>query len=214
MTVYPMQRRQTGEYTCGASALTVAIAEIAQDPTLNTDQQEEIIWRGVQGIDGTWSVPGKLGVYAWKGGPGIQAGIWQDDQKIAAVQKVVPPHLVAFPVDAHLREHNEALERAEHSGVRIVRGPHDTDTIVRLMDEAWRLLLVTIVPGTRGLGLHYLLGRKRVGVYGYALMDPAEGRDTGYSRQDLNAFLFAPVEELFGHARYLGIGVGLLDYLV
>ncbi len=212
MTVHLMQRKQTGEFTCGAAALTVAIAEIAQDSALNTDQKEEIIWRGVQGMDGTWSVPGKLGLYAWKGGPGIKAGIWQDDQKIAAIQKAMPPNLVAFPVGAHIQEQNQALERAEHSGVRIVRGPHDTDTIVRLMDEGWRLLLVTIVPGIRGLGLHYLLGRKRVGVYGYALMDPAEGRDTGYSGGDLNAFLFEPVEELFGNARYLGISVGLLDY--
>ncbi len=214
MTVQLMQRRQTGEYTCGAAALTVAIAEIAVDPSWNTDQREESIWRHVQGVDGTWSVPGKLGLYAWKGGPGIQAGIWLDDQRIEALQKAMPPSLVAFDVDAHIREHNEALERAERNGVRIVRGGHDADAIVRLMDEGWRLLFVTIVPGTRGLDLHYFLGRKRVSVYGYALMDPAEGRDSGYSRGDLNAYLFAPVEELSGHARYLGVTVGLLDFPV
>jgi hypothetical protein len=94
-----------------------------------------------------------------------------------------------------------------------MRGTHEVNTLTELMDRGWRLLIVTAVAQHRGLGLHYLLGRKRSEVYGYALMDPAEGRDAPYFHEDLNAFLFEPAPELSGLPRYIGITVGLLDFL-
>lgn len=208
-----MQRKQTGEYTCGAAALTLAIAEISASPNCNTDQQEEIIWRRVRGADETWSVPGKLVLHAWKGGPGIEARIWQDDQRLELARRSISPALVTFDVDAHIREHDRELKRAEQNGVQVMRGTHDVNTLTDLMDRGWRLLVVTVVALPAGLGMHYLLGRKRSDVYGYALMDPAEGRNAPYFGEELNAFLFEPAPELSGLPRYLGITVGLWDFL-
>ena len=208
-----MQRKQTREYSCGAAALTVAIAEISVSPEWNTDQQEEIIWRRVRGTDETWSVPGKLALHAWKGGPGIEARIMLDSQRLEQSRRSIPPALVTFDVDAHIREHDQELERADRNGVRVMHGTHDVNTLTELMERGWRLLIVTVVAQPSGLGLHYLLGRKRSDVYGYALMDPAEGRDAPYFHEDLNAFLFEPAPELSGLPRYIGISVGLLEFL-
>jgi hypothetical protein len=207
-----IQRKQTGEYTCGAAALTLAIAEISASPNWNTDQQEQIIWRQVRGGDQTWSVPGKLALYAWKGGPGIQARIWQDDQRLELARRSIPPALVTFDIGSRIREHNRELERSEQNGVQVMRSAHDVNTLTDLMDSGWRLLVVTVVALTAGLGLHYLLGRKKSDVYGYALMDPEEGRNAPYFGQDLNAYLFEPAPDLSGLPRYLGITVGLWDF--
>jgi len=206
------RRKQTGEFTCGAAALTVAIAEIGRAPEENTDAVEERIWRQVQGRDETWSVPGKLAHYAWKGGPGIRSAIWQEDGVIARILAAVPRHLIGFDADAHLREHTDALTRAEANGVEIIHGAHGANTLTRLLDDGWRLLLVTILPSVLGLALHYLLGRYKSPDYGYAIMDPASGRNAPYSRDDLGNFLFGPAAELGGMSRYLGITVGVLDF--
>jgi hypothetical protein len=213
MTVHVMQRKQTGEFTCGAAALAVALAEIAAAPEWNSDQQEEIIWRGVRGVNAGWSVPGKLALHAWKGGPSIRAAIWQDDERLASLRAAIPSRVVGFDVDAYLQEHNEALDRAERSGVTVAHGTHDVTLLTSLMDAGWRLLVVVIVPSASGLGLHYLLGRKKSDVYGYAVMDPATGHNAPYFHEDLNSFLFGPAPELSGLHRYIGITVGLLDYV-
>ncbi len=180
-------------------------------PEWNSDPQEEMIWRRVQGADEGWSVPGKLALHAWKGGMSIRAAIWQDDDRLSRLRAAIPANLVTFNVGAHLQEHNEALDRAERSGVRIARGPHDATLLAGLMNEGWRLLPVIIVAGTAGIGLHYLLGRKKSDVYGYAVMDSATGQNAPYYQDELDTFLFGPAPELGGLPRYLGITVGVLD---
>jgi hypothetical protein len=124
----------------------------------------------------------------------------------------VPRDLLGFDVDAHLREHADALTRAEASGVEVLHGPHDVHTLARLLDDGWRLLIVTIQPSVHGLTLHYLLARYKSPDYGYAIMDPASGRNAPYGREDLAEFLFAPAAELGGISRYPGITVGVLDF--
>jgi hypothetical protein len=128
-------------------------------------------------------------------------------------RRSISPALVTFDVESRIREHDRELERAGKNGVQVMRGTHDVNTLTDLMDRGWRLLIVTVVALPTGLGLRYLLGRKRSDVYGYALMDPKEGRDAPFFGEDLNTCLFGPAPELSGLPRYLGITVGLLGFL-
>ena len=205
-----LARRQQNQSSCGAAAMTVALAELHAEP--NTDGTEERVWRRVMGNDESWSVPGKLAITARRG-YGIVSGIWQDDEYLQTIRATLPPELVAFDVEGRLEEHETALGRAEASGVIITRGRHDATTLASLMDQGWRLMLVTVVPSRSKVDLHYLLGRTRQIGGGYAMMDPAEGRNKGYLLPELNTLLYDPADELGGLPRYLGITVGVLDYL-
>lgn len=206
-----LHRRQLGQHSCGAAALTVALAELMAEP--NSDETEERIWRWVRGNDDTWSVPGKLAITAWRE-YGIIAQIWQDDGRLQNVRSILPAERVAFDVGSHIREHEAALAEAERNGVAVTRGMHNVDTLAALMDQGWRLVLVTVVPAGARVNLHYMLGRSRQVGGGYALMDPAEDRNRGYLLRELDNFLYGPAEELGGLQRYLGIAVGVLDFLV
>jgi len=211
MNAYLLARQQQHQNSCGAAAMTVALAELQAEP--NTDEAEERVWRRVRGNDETWSVPGKLAITARRD-YGIVSGIWQDDEYVQTIRTALRPELVAFDVEGHLEEHETALAHAEANGVIITRGRHDASTLASLMDQGWRLMPVTVVPAGMQVNLHYLLGRARQIGGGYALMDPRENRNRGYLLPELNAFLFDPAEELRGLRRYLGITVGVRDYLV
>ncbi len=191
--------------------MTLPLAELHAEP--NTDEAEQRVWRRVRGNDETWSVPGKLAITARRD-YGIVSGIWQDDENVQAIRMTLPPGLVAFDVKSHLEKHETALAHAEANGVIITRGRHDVATLASLMDQGWRLMLVTVVPAVMQVNLHYLLGRARQIGGGHALMDPGENRNRGYLLPELKTFLFDPAEELRGRRRYVGITVGIRDYPV
>jgi hypothetical protein len=190
--------------------MTVALAEL--HAVSNTDHAEERVWRRVRGRDETWSVPGKLAITAWRE-YGIRSRIWQDDGRLQSFRTALPPEQVTFDVERHLEEHESALIEAEANGVIVTRGQHDAGILAALMDQGWRLLLVTVVPTVPQVNLHYLLGRRRRIGGGYALMDPAEDENRGYLLPELEKFLYGPADELGGRPRYLGITVGVLDSL-